>query len=132
MTRFQKQRQWAVSWASACLALAGCHAGRVDLVRSGALALQRDPGGRGYFRDIFVDGRDDGIVVTGFVRRLLPHSHVHAEALWPDENPLGEARADVYRPLASPRVRHARLEALVKIPANAIATIRIKHHLRGY
>ncbi|GJM24696.1 MAG: hypothetical protein DHS20C16_11110 [Phycisphaerae bacterium] len=101
-------------------------------MRSGALALQRDPGERGYFRDIFVDGQDDGIVVTGFVRRSVPAGHVHVELLGPDEGTLGEAWAEVHRPLASSRVRYARFEALVKVPADAIATIRIKHHLRGY
>lgn len=110
--------------------IAGCAPGRVDLFDSGALRLQKVPEIRGHYRDIHAYRTDAGISVVGYVRRSSRPAHVHVRIDNATGQTLAETKASVRRvPRSARRVRHARFEAILPVPASDGTVVRIRHHV---
>lgn len=112
------------------MTMGGCASGRVDLFDSGALRLEKVPDKRGQYRDVHAYQADDGILVVGYVRRSSQSAHVHVRVVDAAGKTVAETKASVSRvPRSARRVRFARFEAFLPVPASDGSIVRIRHHV---
>lgn len=84
--------------------ISGCAADRVDLVETGVLTLEKQAAGKVYISWSSVFEQEDGLVITGFLRRRdrvgSPiKTHVDVTVLSPNGQVVDTARSnDVYVP----------------------------------
>jgi hypothetical protein len=111
------------------ISLTGCAPRRDDLVELGVMRLATVPEKRGHYRDIHVYQVDNAIRVTGYVRRSTRSAHVHVAVQDPAGRTIEEVKAPVRRVPRSSRVRHARFDAMLPVPASGVTVVRIRHHV---
>lgn len=115
---------WSVS-----LCLTGCAQRNDELIDTGVVQLAPDPDKRGYYRDIHAYLVGDGMQVTGYVRRSIQPAYVHVEVQDSAGRTIISSRVEVRRVPRSSRVRHARFETFLSVPASGVTVVRIRHHV---